>query len=353
MLDLTVSAVTKSFGPRRVLDGVSLRVPAGSLTAVLGPSGCGKTTLLRLIAGFDRPDDGTIHLGDRALFQAGRSLPPEQRQIGYVVQEGALFPHLTIADNITFGLRANGKAGKHRVDELLDMVGLDPGYARSYPHQLSGGQQQRVALARALAPAPNMILLDEPFASLDAGLRDSTRRAVAQSLAATGATTILVTHDQAEALSLADQVAIMRQGRLTQVAAPAELYRCPVDVETASSLGEAVILPAHITSGVAECALGRLPVHPEALAGAVSDGPAEVLVRPEQITFASSETPANTPARVLETTYFGHDAIVRLALPSGTTVIARAPGYAAPAAGREVALVVQGTVHAFAVRPAP
>src|SRR6266545_2390587 len=148
MLDLAVSGITKAFGARRVLDGVSLHVPASSLTAVLGPSGCGKTTLLRLIAGFDRPDAGTIHLGDRALYQDGRSLPPEQRQIGYVVQEGALFPHLTVGDNITFGLRADGKTGKRRVDELLEMVGLDASYARHYPHQLSGGQQQRVALAR-------------------------------------------------------------------------------------------------------------------------------------------------------------------------------------------------------------
>jgi iron(III) transport system ATP-binding protein len=349
MMDLTVSEVTKAYGTTQVLHGVSLHVPAGSFTAILGPSGCGKTTLLRLIAGFDRPDAGTIRLGDRALYQDGHSLPPEKRQIGYVVQEGALFPHLTVGANVLFGLRVNAEQGARRVGELLEMVGLDPSYAGHYPHQLSGGQQQRVALARALAPAPKMILLDEPFASLDAGLRDSTRRAVAQSLAATGATTILVTHDQAEALSLADQVAIMRQGRLTQVAAPSELYRCPVDVETATSLGEAVILRADVHTGVAECALGRLPVHDESLSGPVRDGPADLVIRPEQIMIDETGAAAGTPARVLETTYFGHDAIVRLELAFGVTVIARPPGYAAPAAGRAVSLVVQGTVHALPV----
>jgi iron(III) transport system ATP-binding protein len=348
MTDLRIEGVCKSYGPARVLDGIDLRVPAGSLTAILGPSGCGKTTLLRLIGGFDVPDAGTIHLGDRVLYQDGRSVPPERRQIGYVAQEGALFPHLTVADNITFGLSGRGQRAGERVEELLGLVGLDGSFARRYTHQLSGGQQQRVALARALAPKPGVILLDEPFASLDASLRDSTRRAVAQTLAATGTTTVLVTHDQAEALSLADQVAVMRDGRLVQVAAPADLYTAPADREIAASVGEAVILPAEIQNGTAACALGCLPLRTVAPAG-----PAEVLLRPEQIVIVAPDAPGGTLARVLEATYYGHDAMVRLELPDGVAVIARPPGYAAPHVGEQVSLVVNGPVHVLPARPAP
>jgi iron(III) transport system ATP-binding protein len=345
--DLTITGVVKSYGETRVLHGIDLTVPAGSLTAILGQSGCGKTTLLRLIGGFDQPEAGTIRLGDRVLYENGRSVPPEKRQIGYVAQEGALFPHLTVAQNIAFGLKRDA-AQQGRIEELLKMVGLAPAQGGRYPHQLSGGQQQRVALARALAPRPLMILLDEPFASLDAGLRESTRRAVAASLAAAGATAILVTHDQGEALSLADQVAVMRQGRLAQVASPAELYRHPADVETAISIGEAVILPADIQDGVAACALGRLTV-PNGRAG----GRTDVMVRPEQIAIVGTRAPdapgtdEGTPATVLDVSYFGHDALVRLELPDGLVVTARPAGFATPRVGERVRLLVEGPVHAF------
>jgi iron(III) transport system ATP-binding protein len=342
MIDLVLSGLRKAYGETRVLHGIDLQVPTGSLTAILGPSGCGKTTLLRLIGGFDQPDGGSIRLGERVLYQDGRSVPPEQRQIGYVAQEGALFPHLTVAANIGFGLRGDKARRQCRTGELLAMVGLDSAFANRYPHQLSGGQQQRVALARALAPEPKVILLDEPFASLDAGLRESTRRAVADSLAAAGATTILVTHDQAEALSLADQVAVMRQGRLAQVATPADLYRHPVDVETAVSIGEAVILPAVVGDGVAKCALGSL-----AVPSGTPAGPTEVMIRPEQITVHAPDASGGTPARVLDVSYFGHDALVRLKLGDGVVVTARPAGFAAPTAGQPVALVVLGPVHAF------
>jgi iron(III) transport system ATP-binding protein len=343
--DLTISGVVKSYGETRVLHGIDLHVPAGSLTAILGQSGCGKTTLLRLIGGFDQPDAGSIRLGDRVLYETGRSVPPEKRQIGYVAQEGALFPHLTVAQNIAFGLKRDA-ARDGRIDELLMMVGLDPAHAARYPHQLSGGQQQRVALARALAPRPLMILLDEPFASLDAGLRESTRRAVAASLAAAGATAILVTHDQGEALSLADQVAVMRQGRLAQVAPPAELYRHPADVETAVSIGEAVILPAEIQDGIAACALGRLTV-PNDKAGGRLGSRTDVMVRPEQIALHGPDIDGGTPARVVDVSYFGHDALVRLELSDGLLVTARPAGFAAPKIGQQVRLVVEGPVHAF------
>jgi iron(III) transport system ATP-binding protein len=345
MSDLEIRGVAKSYGPTAVLHGIDLTVPVGSLTAILGPSGCGKTTLLRLIGGFDRPDAGTIRLGEQVLCQDGRSVPPERREIGYVAQEGALFPHLTVAENVGFGLRLDKTSRVCRVEKLLAMVGLEPALDGRYPHQLSGGQQQRVALARALAPEPKVILLDEPFASLDAGLRESTRRAVAESLAAAGATTILVTHDQSEALSLADQVAVMRRGKLVQVAAPADLYRHPVDVETAVSVGEAVILPAEIGEGVAECALGRLMVQP-----AAGHGPGEVMIRPEQIALQAPDTAGGSLARVLDVSYFGHDALVRLELTDGLVVTARPAGFAAPKPGASVSLGVLGAVHAF---PAP
>jgi iron(III) transport system ATP-binding protein len=346
MHDLTVAGVARSYGATRVLHDINLTVPGGSLTAILGPSGCGKTTLLRLIAGFDEPDAGTIRLGDRVLYERGRSVPPERREIGYVAQEGALFPHLTVAANVAFGLRGDGRVKAQRSEELLLLVGLDAEHGRRYPHQLSGGQQQRVALARALAPDPKVILLDEPFASLDAGLRETTRRAVASTLATAGATAILVTHDQAEALSMADQVAIMRGGRLAQVAAPADLYQRPADADVANSLGEAVILPADIRDGRASCALGLLAVGSGARSGST-----EIVVRPEQVVWHGPEGAhdgaVGVPAQVLDVSYFGHDALVRLRLSDGTVVTARPPGYAVPTAGESLTLRVLGSVHAF------
>ncbi len=224
---LRVTGVRKSYGPVPVLHSIDLVVPAGSLTAVLGRSGCGKTTLLRLVAGFDRPDGGTIAIAGREVAGPGGVLTPEERRIGYVTQEGNLFPHLTVAANVAFGLPRRARRERHRVPEMLELVGLDPRYGARYPHELSGGQQQRVALARALAPEPGILLLDEPFSSLDVELRESTRHAVAAALAAAGTTTVLVTHDQAEALSLASRVAVMRDGAIVQEAAPVGAVPAP------------------------------------------------------------------------------------------------------------------------------
>ncbi|NMI00831.1 ABC transporter ATP-binding protein [Pseudonocardia sp. K10HN5] len=335
---LSVLGVRKSYGDVPVLHGVDLDVQAGSLTAVLGRSGCGKTTLLRLIAGFDRPDAGTIDIAGQPVAGPGLALPPEERRIGYVTQEGNLFPHLTVAANIAFGLPRRARRAPHRVVELLEMVGLDAGYARRHPHELSGGQQQRIALARALAPEPGIVLLDEPFSSLDVELRESTRRAVVDVLAAAGTTTVLVTHDQAEALSLASRVAVMRDGAIVQVASPAELYRHPVDRGVAGFVGDVVGLPATVHGGVAECVLGRLPV-----GGGHPDGPATVLLRPEQIGIHGIDAGGVT-AQVLEIEYYGHDAVVRLELGGGTAVAARCPGYALPVVGQQVRLVVRGEV---------
>jgi iron(III) transport system ATP-binding protein len=341
MTALTVRGVTKSFGSVPVLEGIHLDVPAESFTAVLGPSGCGKTTLLRLIAGFDDPDDGTIAFGPDTVYARGRSVPAQRRRVGYVPQEGALFPHLDVAANITFGLPRRARTSGERVAELLDLVGLDASVAGRHPHQLSGGQQQRVALARALAPRPSIVLLDEPFSSLDAGLREGTRRAVAQALRAARATAVLVTHDQGEALSLADQVAVMRAGRLVQLDAPATLYRSPRDAAVARFVGEAVLLPATISGGIASCALGDVVAREPA-----ADGPAEILVRPEQIVLG----PVGVSARVADVSYFGHDAAVRLdLLPGGPAVTARVHGHDLPAPGTEVRLTVTGDAASFPV----
>jgi iron(III) transport system ATP-binding protein len=334
--------VTRSFGSTRAVDGVHLTVPQSSITAVLGPSGCGKTTLLRLVAGFLEPDTGTIRFGDRVVAGQGRSVSPQRRRVGYVPQEGALFPHLDVATNIGFGLpRAERRSA--RVEEVLELVELPAGYSRRRPHELSGGQQQRVALARALAPNPSVVLLDEPFSSLDASLRASTGRAVVRALNAARATAVLVTHDQGEALSLADQVAVMRDGRVVQAASPRDLYRSPVDPLVAQFVGGAAVLPAALTSGIARCVLGDAPV-----AGAVPDGEAEILVRPEQVLVDDLSTGPGAKARVEEVSFYGHDAAVRLTLlPDGPQLVARLPGLRAPEVGRTVTVGVAGEVVAF------
>ena len=279
MTQLTVSGITKAYGGRRVLGGVDLEVPENSLTAILGPSGSGKTTLLRVIAGFERADSGTVRLGDRVVDGSAGYVPPERRRIGYVPQEGSLFPHLSVAANIAFGIP--GRERRKAVAGLLDAVGM-AGLGHRYPHQLSGGQQQRVALARALAVKPAIVLLDEPFGSLDAGLRAAIRADVRRLLRAAGATAILVTHDQDEALSTADQVAVLRDGMIVQSAAPDELYNRPADPEVAQFIGEANLIDGILADGSVDTVLGPLQVRADARCG-LDSGPVTVLVRPEQI----------------------------------------------------------------------
>ncbi|MDQ0663125.1 iron(III) transport system ATP-binding protein [Arthrobacter ulcerisalmonis] len=308
---LQITDVTKNFGPQAVLKGVNLSVAKGGTTAIVGPSGSGKTTLLRLIAGFEHPDTGTISLNGTTVAGDGAWLPAHKRQIGYVAQDGALFPHLTVGQNVAFGLDAaklegGRRAVAARVAELLEMVSLDASMAKRRPHQLSGGQQQRVALARALAREPELMLLDEPFSALDAGLRVATRRAVAKVLAEAGVTTILVTHDQAEALSFADQVAVMRGGKLAQIGNPFVVYTRPADRATAEFLGDAVILDAWLEGSLATCSLGGIPVRRPPAQGRV-----QLMLRPEQIRIAE-----DGPIRgvVVDTDYFGPETTVRLKL---------------------------------------
>jgi iron(III) transport system ATP-binding protein len=345
MSSLTVKDLTKSFATTPVLTGVDLHVPSGSFTALLGPSGCGKTTLLRLIAGFDDPDSGTVALGDRVVAGAGRGVAARRRGIGFVPQEGGLFPHLSVAGNISFGLPRRQRRDGGRVRDLLALVGLDADLADRSPHQLSGGQQQRVALARALAPEPSLVLLDEPFSSLDAALREETRLAVSRALAATGATAVLVTHDQAEALSMADQVAVLRGGRLVQLTDPRTLYRRPGDLDVATFVGEAVVLDADLRDGRAHCVLGALP-YEQVSAEAAPEGRARILLRPEQLRLSAPDT-GTTAARVRSVDFYGHDSRVWLDLPGGGTVSARLEGADLPGAGDDVSNSVRGTALAF------
>ena len=308
---LVIDSVTKNFGSQAVLKGVNLSVAKGGTTAIVGPSGSGKTTLLRLIAGFEHPGTGTIELSRNMVAGDGRWVPAHKRHIGYVAQDGALFPHLTVGQNIAFGLEparlvGGRKAVSARVEELLEMVSLDSSMAKRRPHELSGGQQQRVALARALAREPKLMLLDEPFSALDAGLRVATRRAVAKVLNEANVTTILVTHDQAEALSFADQVAVMRGGKLAQVGNPFVVYTRPTDRATAEFLGDAVILDAWMEGSLATCSLGAIPVRRPPAQGLV-----QLMLRPEQIRIAE-----DGPIRgvVVDTDYFGPETTVRLQL---------------------------------------
>ncbi|MFE0700957.1 ABC transporter ATP-binding protein [Streptomyces sp. NPDC058872] len=344
MNELEVRRVVKGYGPGApILDGLDLSVPGGALAAVLGPSGCGKTTLLRVIAGFLKADSGTVAVAGRTLSGPGVHLPPERRRIGIVPQEGALFPHLSVARNIAFGLRGLDRAAKRsRVGEMLDLVGL-PGYGERMPHELSGGQQQRVALARALAPRPHLVLLDEPFSALDSGLRGVVRAEVRAVLRESGATGLLVTHDQQEALSTADLVAVLRDGRVAQCASPQQLYHRPVDPWLASFVGDAVLVPGTVEKDTATTVLGRVPLAttPEGLREGV------VLLRPEQLRLTGPEE-ADVEGVVTEVRFFGHDAMITVAVDGlDRPVDIRTSGPLRQEPGRRVGvrLTGQATVH--------
>jgi iron(III) transport system ATP-binding protein len=343
---LTVQGVAKSYGSTAVLSDVDLIVPTGGFAAVLGPSGSGKTTLLRLIAGFDQPDHGRIALNGDTFDDAQRHVPAHRRSIGYVPQQGLLFPHLSVAENVGFGLPRRRRNGQ-RVTDLLELIGLG-GLGERRPHELSGGQQQRVAVARALAPEPRLILLDEPFAALDASLRDSLRAEIKQLLASLGTTVVLVTHDQEEALSLADVVAILYDGRIVQHATPRAIYQQPETLAIAHFLGDTNLVAARFNGGTAHTPLGELPVEP----GSQSRGAGLVLIRPEQILLTATQNghrPLLT-ARVTAVTYFGHDAIARLSLETGAEtleLIARTRGDLAPRVDAHVTLAFDGAMRTY------
>jgi len=386
MTQLAVAGLDKRFGAHQVLTGLDLDVPAGSLTAILGPSGSGKTTLLRVLAGFEHADAGTVRIGCAVADGPGVFLPPERRRIGYVPQEGSLFPHLTVAANVAFGL-SRRKWGRERrakrCADLLESVGLG-GLDRRYPHQLSGGQQQRVALARALAIQPEVVLLDEPFASLDANLRASVRADVQQLLKESGTTSVLVTHDQDEALSTADRVAVLRDGAIAQCDAPQELYSRPVDADMARFIGEANLIPGILNGSSVQTLLGVLAVTGAdaggdgPAAGSARNGgegpghrPAMVLIRPEQVELVpgvlagagpavGAETGPAGPAsgtgltgRITGYGYHGHDAVVTVQPeqdPQGPPVTVRTLGGQALSPGSRVTLRAHGPVIAWPQR---
>ncbi|MFF8261332.1 ABC transporter ATP-binding protein [Streptomyces virginiae] len=349
MTDLQIAGLAKAYGPGAapVLDRLDLTVPGGALTAVLGPSGCGKTTLLRIIAGFLRADAGTVTLDGRALSGPGVHLPPERRRIGIVPQEGALFPHLSVARNIAFGLTGLDRAARRRrTEEMLELVGL-AGYGDRMPHELSGGQQQRIALARALAPEPALVLLDEPFNALDASLRTGVRADVRAALRATGATALLVTHDQQEALSTADLVAVVRDGRVAQCDTPHEVYSRPADPWVAAFVGDSVLVAGTAHQDMAATALGRIPLTDPP--GRLREG--VVLLRPEQLRLTEPGA-AEASGTVTDVRFYGHDAMVTVAVDGMAQPIdVRVPTPAAARPGERTGIEVMGeaTLHSAAV----
>ena len=337
---LEIRSLSKSFGDTPVIAGLDLDIADGSTTAVVGPSGCGKTTLLRIIAGFERPDAGTVAIAGATVAGPGRDVSPHQRGVGYVTQDGALFPHLTVGRNIAYGLGSlRDAAVRARVDQLLATVSLDPALASRRPDELSGGQQQRVALARALARRPGLMLLDEPFSSLDARLRVATRNSVAATLREAAVSTLLVTHDQQEALSIADQVAVLLDGQFTQVGSPQEVYLRPADRSTAEFLGECVFLPCSVAGGVAACVLGRVP------APTATDGPGALMLRPEQLRAraVTDRDDSGATGSVTVAEFLGGEVILTVDLGTATgPVTARQSSFDTPAPHAKVRVDVIG-----------
>jgi iron(III) transport system ATP-binding protein len=343
MKALQVNALKKSFADTQALQDVRLDIEEGHLTAVLGPSGCGKTTLLRCIAGFETPDSGQISINGHKVFNGKTDLPPEKRQVGFVPQEGALFPHLTVEKNVAFGLPRRLKQSG-RVQDVLALVNMQ-GMEKRMPDELSGGQQQRIALARALAPSPPIILLDEPFNALDADLRVSLRKEVRRVLKQAGATGLLVTHDQEEALSMADRIAVMLDGQIVQTSAPTALYRYPANLKVATFLGEATLLPCKVCDGYAECPLGSLTV---AKGCPIHAAQATAMIRPEQ--FEIKAPGEGIEAEVERVTYFGHDALIKLRLSEaygGGMVSTRVLDGKNYEKGQTVSLIIKGNVMAY------
>jgi iron(III) transport system ATP-binding protein len=288
---------------------LTLDVEHGELLAILGPSGCGKTTSLRLIAGFEEPATGTLEIAGQLVAGPGRFVQPERRGVGMVFQDYALFPHMTVLENVEFGLRSAGNR-RDLAREALETTGL-AGLGDRHVHELSGGEQQRVALARALAPRPRLLLLDEPFSNLDLALRARVREDLHDIVRETGITTVLVTHDQEEALSIADRVAFMAAGRIVQVGSPEDIYLRPATVEVAEFIGDANILRATVDAGRVQTPLGTFEV-------ACDASRAAIVIRPEDLHLASDASPGHIPATVVHREYYGHDQVLRVQLADGS-----------------------------------
>jgi iron(III) transport system ATP-binding protein len=307
---LYIQSIVHAYGQRRVLDGIDLTVAPGEVVCLLGPSGCGKTTLLRLVAGLEPVQAGQIRAGGREMASTGRHVQPERRGVGFVFQDYALFPHLSVLDNVAFGLTDHSpKTRIERSMSLLETVGM-AARAQAFPHMLSGGQQQRVALARALAPEPGIILLDEPFSGLDARLREQLRDDTLHVLKSSKVMALMVTHDSEEAMFMADRIAVMRDGRIVQEGRPHDLYFHPSDPFVADFFGETNHLKGKVTAGTVVTPLGRLPAD-----GLAEGAEIKVRIRPEGLRLVPSASAEALPlATVLAARMLGRGSLVHLAL---------------------------------------
>ncbi|MEM7032636.1 MAG: ABC transporter ATP-binding protein [Chloroflexota bacterium] len=340
MTFIRLQNVSKNYGQTQAVIDLDLTIPKSAITVLLGRSGCGKTTTLRIVAGLEKPDSGDVWIGEQQVSGGQVWMSATQRQIGMVFQDYALFPHLTVAKNIGFGIPNQSSADRNnRIAALLDLVGLT-GMEERYPHQLSGGQQQRVALARALAPSPDVILLDEPFSNLDASLRQTMREEVRNILHEAQVTTIFVTHDQEEALRLADELVIMDGGRVLQNGVPEDIYRYPTSLKVAQFLAKVNVLTGEAKQGHVETSLGNLPLYDPELVGAV-----DVVLFPEAISL-SHDSQGST--LVEDVSYFGFHQLVTLRLENGETLQARTWSHANITTGDSVRAIVDAPVVAFA-----
>lgn len=342
---LSLKGVCKRIDDCAILDHLDLDLPPGELVAILGSSGAGKTTLLRLIAGLEDLDGGVIHLDGKVVSSTKRVVAPEKRRLAYLAQDGALFPHLSVTENIAFGIKATRCERVRTVERMLGLVNLPLHCRKRFPHELSGGEQQRVALARALAPNPGLVLLDEPFSSLDASLRAEIREAVLAVLKQVSTSAVLVTHDPAEAMSMGDRVAVLMRGRIAQCTDPVSLYRSPVDLEVGRFVGQAIVLEGTRRDDRIVCPLGSvIPDRPLNNSENV-----RILVRPEQIGLVPYGTPGSVIAETTSMRYFGRDALIGLRLhePARVTITARVCGHAVPRMGEQVGLTVAGSVCTY------
>jgi iron(III) transport system ATP-binding protein len=344
---LDVSHLSVNFGDRTVIDDLSFSLKEGEIASLLGPSGCGKTTLLRAIAGLLQPREGTIRLGSQLVGLSSVVLPPHKRRTGYVPQQGALFPHLNVAQNIAFGLSKKEFSSaeiSETISEMLTLIGMS-GYENQMPTELSGGQQTRVALARALAVKPKMVLLDEPFSALDAELRNELRSEVVALLRAQGTTAILVTHDREEALVSSDKVVLMREGKIAQYGSPEEVYESPISPSVAVSTGDALILPAQQGEN-GSTAYALAPTTAAHTPAITKNG--FVVIRPEEIAVSKSST-TGVSGTLIQLDYYGHDAMLVVKLADSSELIrARVAGPMDFHVGDAVSVEHRGPIRFFA-----
>uniref|UniRef100_UPI004048DECA ABC transporter ATP-binding protein n=1 Tax=Yoonia sp. TaxID=2212373 RepID=UPI004048DECA len=343
---LEIRNIVKSFGGRQVVDDVSLTVQAGQVTCLLGPSGCGKSTTLRIIAGVEMQDSGTIYADGQLVCDTITRVPPEERSIGLMFQDFALFPHLNVVDNVAFGLRGGARANRARVGDLLEKVGMTR-FSQVYPHELSGGEQQRIALARALAPKPKIMLMDEPFSGLDDRLRDDIRDETLAVLKEEGAAVLLVTHEPGEAMRMADEIALMRDGRIVQRGAPYHIYNAPVDKQAAGFFSDINVIRGTVQGALTDTAFGQF------LAPGVADGTAvDIVIRPQHLKIdfdragrGPNPTPSDgTPARgtVKRARFMGSESLVEFQMDfDGSVLRALIPSVFLPQQGTPLWIMIR------------